>query len=71
MRAPTNAELDAQIVELDARQGERTFQQVYDFLARFISYPNEHAHVAHALWCMHAHLMDRWDSTPRLAFLSP
>ena len=27
--------------------------------------------VAHALWIIHTHLMDRWDSTPRLAFLSP
>jgi len=22
------------------------------------------------LWCVHTHLMDRWESTPRLAFLS-
>src|SRR5690606_16155993 len=27
--------------------------------------------VAHALWIAHAHLMDVWDSTPRLAVLSP
>ena len=40
------------------------------FLARFVSYPSEHAHVAHALWCVHTHLMDKWESTPRLAFLS-
>jgi hypothetical protein len=39
-------------------------------LARFVSYPSEHALVAHALWCVHTHLMDRWESTPRLAFLS-
>ena len=44
--------------------------QVYAFLGRFVSYPSEHARVAHALWCVHAHLMDRWESTPRLAFLS-
>jgi len=30
-----------------------------------------HAQIAHALWIVHAHLMDKWDSTPRLAFLSP
>src|SRR5262245_44713912 len=23
------------------------------------------------LWCVHAHLMDKWESTPRLAALSP
>jgi hypothetical protein len=27
--------------------------------------------VAHTLWIAHAHLMDAWDSTPRLALLSP
>jgi Protein of unknown function (DUF3631) len=43
---------------------------VYDFLGRFVSYPSEHARVAHALWIVHTHLMDRWESTPRLAFLS-
>jgi hypothetical protein len=44
--------------------------RVVDFLHRFVSYPSEHAHIAHALWCVHTHLMDRWESTPRLAFLS-
>jgi hypothetical protein len=44
---------------------------VYRFTGRFVAYPSEHAHVAHALWIAHAHLMDAWESTPRLAFLSP
>ena len=66
-----NAALDAMALENDARQGERAFRKLYDFLARFISYPSEHAHLAHALWCIYTHLMDRWESTPRLAFLSP
>src|SRR5215203_1558926 len=43
---------------------------VYKFLGRFVAYPSEHAHVAHALWIVHAHLMDSWESTPRIAFLS-
>jgi 5S rRNA maturation endonuclease (ribonuclease M5) len=41
------------------------------FLSRFVSYPSEHARVAHTLWIAHAHLMDAWESTPRIAFLSP
>jgi hypothetical protein len=45
--------------------------EVHAFLARFVSYPSEHAHVAHTLWIAHAHLMDVWESTPRIAFLSP
>ena len=45
--------------------------KVYDFLGRFISYPDEYCHIAHTLWVAHSHLMDLWESTPRIAFLSP
>ena len=55
----------------DPVHDEDVLGTVYDFLGRFVSYPDEHAKVAHALWCLHTHMMDRWDSTPRLAFLSP
>ena len=41
------------------------------FLKRFVAYPSEHTRIAHVLWVAHAHAMDEWDSTPRLAFLSP
>jgi hypothetical protein len=44
---------------------------VYTFTGQFIAYPSDHAHIAHVLWIAHAHLMDAWESTPRLAFLSP
>lgn len=44
---------------------------VLRYLRRFVAYPNEHAAVAHALWVVHTHLMDAWESTPRIAFLSP
>jgi hypothetical protein len=44
---------------------------VGDFTGQFIAYPSDHAHVAHVLWIAHAHLMEAWESTPRLAFLSP
>jgi Protein of unknown function (DUF3631) len=67
----SNAELDKLAEQTDAGQGQRVLQETYDFIGRFVVYPSEHAHVAHALWILHAHLMDRWDSTPRLAFLSP
>ena len=66
----TNADLDAQVLAFDARQGERVIEEVYRFLGRFVSYPTDHAKVAHTLWIVHAHLMDKWESTPRLAFLS-
>ncbi len=51
--------------------GAVLLDSVEDFLARFIVYPTEHARVAHALWIGHTHFMKRWESTPRIAFLSP
>ncbi|OBE94369.1 hypothetical protein A5776_23435 [Mycolicibacterium elephantis] len=51
--------------------GERVLDQVDEFLNRFIAYPDENARHAHVLWLAHTHRMDVWDSTPRIAFLSP
>lgn len=45
--------------------------EIADFLARFVAYPSDAAHVAHVLWIAHTHIMDAWESTPRIAFLSP
>jgi hypothetical protein len=66
----TNADLDQQILDNEARQGERALNAVYKFLGRFVSYPDDASRVAHTLWCAHAHLMNHWESTSRLAFLS-
>jgi Protein of unknown function (DUF3631) len=72
MTANENARLDAEIVANDdQRRGQMVLRQVHDFLGRFVSYPSKEAHDAHALWIAHTHLMDHWDSTPRIAFLSP
>ena len=43
---------------------------VEGYLKRFVAYPSEHARVAHVLWIAHTHLMDEWETTPRLAFMS-
>jgi len=51
--------------------GAQLLEEVREFLGRFVAYPSEHARVAHALWIAHTHLMDAWDSTPRISFLSP
>lgn len=45
--------------------------RVHGYCARFIAYPVSHAAIAHVLWIAHAHAMDAWESTPRIAFLSP
>jgi hypothetical protein len=44
---------------------------VHAFLKRFIAYPDEHSSIAHVLWIATAHLVECFDNTPRLAFLSP
>ncbi len=51
--------------------GEKHLDAVYRFLGRFVSYPSDHARIAHTLWVAHTHLMAAFESTPRLAFLSP
>jgi len=43
---------------------------VESYLRRFVAYPSEHALVAHVLWIAHAHLIECFDTTPRLAFMS-
>lgn len=50
---------------------DTVLDDVHTFLGKFVAYPSEHARVAHCLWVAHTHLMDAWESTPRLAFLSP
>src|SRR5438876_703678 len=54
-----------------AEDAAELLDDVHTILGRFIAYPSDHAHVAHALWLAHTHLMEAWESTPRIAFLSP
>src|SRR5262249_7462936 len=58
-------------VEANPEQGAAVLSAIENFLTQFIVYPTEHARCAHTLWIAHTHLMDQWDSPPRLAFLSP
>lgn len=51
--------------------GAELLDDIEVFLGRFVAYPSDHARVAHTLWVAHTHLMDEWESTPRIAFLSP
>jgi hypothetical protein len=55
----------------DNPDGAELLDDVRDFKARFVAYPSEHALTAHTLWTAHTHLMDCWESTPRIGFLSP
>jgi len=51
--------------------GALLLDEVETFLARFVAYPSVAGRIAHVLWIAHTWLMPRWDSTPRIAFLSP
>ncbi|MEB3034779.1 DUF3631 domain-containing protein [[Mycobacterium] nativiensis] len=61
----------ADVADASPAVGAALLDDVQGFLARFVAYPTRHALVAHVLWIAHAWLMDHWESTPRLAFLSP
>ncbi|MER6597316.1 DUF3631 domain-containing protein [Streptomyces parvus] len=51
--------------------GAALLDQVEAFHRRFNVFPTESAYVAVALWDAHAHLIDCFETTPRIAFLSP
>ena len=42
-----------------------------ELLVRFVAFPSEHERHAVASWVLHCWTLDAWDSTPRLALLSP
>lgn len=50
--------------------GAEMLERVAQWLARFVAYPNPHALHAHAAWIMHTHVVDCFENTPRIAFLS-
>ncbi|QSY50183.1 MULTISPECIES: DUF3631 domain-containing protein [Streptomyces] len=54
-----------------ATDGAALLDEVERFHRRFNVFPTEAAYVAVTLWDAHAHLIDAFDGTARLAFLSP
>lgn len=59
---------DIDPIEID---GAELLNTLRAFLENFIAYPTRSALVAHVLWIAHTWLMECWESTPRIAFLSP
>jgi hypothetical protein len=55
----------------DVEAGHAILNDIHSYFGQFVAYPSEYARVAHTLWTAHTHLMDAWESTPRIAFLSP
>lgn len=59
--------------ERDRRRDDlaRALDDTRAFASRFIAYPSQSTADAHTLWIAHAHIVDAFENTPRLAFLSP
>jgi hypothetical protein len=51
--------------------GADVLDEVAGVLARYIAFPNQAALHAVTLWAAHAHAVDAFESSPRLALLSP
>jgi len=71
---PDIAEVERHVHEpllTNRKLDDALLDDIHDYLGRFVAYPSEYAQIAHTLWIAHTHLMDAWESTPRIAFLSP
>ncbi|TRO57637.1 DUF3631 domain-containing protein [Streptomyces sp. IB201691-2A2] len=55
----------------DIIDGAALLDEVEAFHRRFNVFPTQHAYTAVTLWDAHAHLIDCFETTPRVAFLSP
>ncbi len=51
--------------------GSELLDAVEAHLGRYVAFPGEHERVAATLWTAHTHDVDAFDSSPRLALLSP
>ena len=51
--------------------GDTLLHELRDFIKRFCVFPNEHCLMAVTLWAAHAHMVENFHTTPRLALLSP
>ncbi|MYS24681.1 Protein of unknown function [Streptomyces sp. DvalAA-14] len=56
---------------MTTENGATLLDEIEGFHRRFNAFPTQAAYVAVVLWNAHSHLLDCFDSTPRLAFLSP
>lgn len=52
-------------------EGYAVLDDVERWLETYVAYPSEYARLAHTLWIAHTHIIAAFNSTPRLAFLSP
>lgn len=51
--------------------GAALLDELVDTLRRFVAFPSESAPLAVALWIVHTYCLDAFDSSPRIALVSP
>jgi hypothetical protein len=51
--------------------GVALLDELDNYLARYVAFPSIEARHAVALWVVHCHAVDAFESTPRLALISP
>jgi hypothetical protein len=66
--APTVSDVDPNAPPVD---GLELLDTIDATLRRYVAFPTDAARHAVALWVVHTYLLDSFDSTPRLALLSP
>ncbi len=59
------------VTDVTLSEGGVLLNDIRGFVRRYVVLPDEHCEVAVTLWIAHTWLIDRLDSTPRLAFMSP
>jgi len=62
---------EAGVTHGDVIDGAALLDEVRTFLARFIAFPSIHTLIAVTLWAVHTHALAAFETTPRLALLSP
>ncbi len=66
-----NVDLEAFDPRASGRDGAELLDAVHGILTGYVAFPSEEATAAVTLWALHTHAIDAWDTTPRLALLSP
>lgn len=62
---------DGALTVAHGEAGSALLADVEDFIGQYVAFPSEAARIAGTLWAAHTHALDCFDSTPRLALLSP
>lgn len=61
----------AEPATLPLSDGAAILDEIRAQIGRFVALPGEHYEIAVTLWAAHTHLVECFDSTPRLSFQSP